>query len=53
MYFSSTNVADVVANALIQLTHKPNETTADVVKNGKLRALKSKLFNGINEKCLT
>ena len=53
MHFSLTDVADDVANTLIQLTHNPNETTADVVKNGKLRALKSKLFNGINEKCLT
>ena len=53
MYFSATNVADVAANALIQLTQIPNKSTADVVKNGKLRALKSKLFNGINKKCLT
>ena len=53
MYFSSTNVADDVANALIQLTQIQNETTAVVVKKGKLRALKSDLFNGINKKCLT
>ena len=49
MYFFTTNVAYDVANALIQLTQIPNETTVDVVKKDKLRALKSELFNGINK----
>ena len=53
MHFISTNIADDVENSLIQLTHIPNETTEDVVENGKLRALESELFNGINAKCLT